>query len=170
MKPRLAITETEREQSRLLINRVFPERQPILRKDRELISTKNRDSIFFGEGKELIILGNDNVILGTAILGMDNDAAYVIYLTKDPDLPKGAGKLLMTFAENRAKNVHHKKIMRVSIVYHPKCTQKRLEDWYTKELGFKFYAKQNATPDQQLDWEPEYLPNTYFKFFEKNLD
>ncbi len=128
----LAVTESQREQSRTLINWIFPMRQPILRKDRELITLEERDQKL--KDKDLIILCTDTNVLGTALLETAEDAAYVSYLTRHPDLPKGYGKQLMTFAENRAKDIHRKRKMRVSTVYHPECHQQDLVDWYTKEL------------------------------------
>ncbi len=168
MEPILSTTETHREQSRVLINWVLPIRQHILRKDQELISFDNRDKVLFNEGKELIILIKKNEVVGTLLLEIASDAAYISYLTRRPDLPKGSGKILIEFAENRANKMHKKQKIRVSTVYHPECTQQDLVDWYY-DLGYRFLQDEPAKKFQQLAWEPRYREKAYFRYFEKAL-
>ncbi len=168
MKLKIAATEAEREAARILINQTFFISQPILKEECALISLEYRETVLVGENKELLILCIDNKVVGTAVLEIAPDSAYVSYLTRDPSLPKGYGKDLMDFAENRAKKVYSKNKMRVSTVHHLECNQKRLEDWYTKKLGYRFLLTQSSTPEQQQTWKPN-CRNAAFNYFEKNL-
>jgi hypothetical protein len=168
MEPIISTNETQREQGRVLINRVFPTRQHILRKDQELISLDNRDKVLFNDGKELIILIKENEVVGTLLLEIAPEAAYISYLTRHPDLPKGSGKILMTFAENRANKLHNKQRIRVSTVYHSECTQQGLVDWYYS-LGYRFLLDKPANKNHQLAWELQYREKVYFRYFEKDL-
>jgi hypothetical protein len=56
MELKIAETEAEREEARILINQVFPIRQPILKENYDLISFEHRESILVGKDKELLIL------------------------------------------------------------------------------------------------------------------
>ena len=98
----LAVTESDREQSRALINSVFPAYQYILRQDQELIPLHIRDIVLLGCDRDLIILRKGDEVVGTALLGMATGTAYISYSTRHPKLPKGSGKLLIQFAEHRA--------------------------------------------------------------------
>ncbi len=144
----IASTETDVEQSGVLINTVFAMSQHILRKESELISIEKRDEELSGEIKELLVLRKQSQIVGTVVLQLAHEAAYVVYLTRDTSQRKGIGKTLMAYAEARAKNTHEKKKMRASTVYHPKYPQTKLISWYEAQ-GYKLLPlDKERTPTQ----------------------
>lgn len=163
-------TETEREEARTLINKVFPKFQPILRTDRELVPLKERDEQLFGPTKELWVLRDQDRIVATVLLHLPKgDVAYVSHLAKYEDQPSGKGRTLLQHVEAHAKENHKKKKMQASTVYCPEiCTQKGLEDWYIDQR-YCFSYDLIPTPQQQESWIPEARKTTKFKYFEKIL-
>lgn len=169
MKIKIATTSLELEQARRLINEIFLTSQPILKDDCELITPEYLKTLLATKDTELIILCINNKVLGTAVLQIASDAAYVSYLTRDNSLKgRGYGKNLMNFSENRAKKVYFKDKLRISTVYHPKYNQKAIENWYTEKLGYRFLQNQSPKADQQQLWKLEYQA-AIFKCFEKSL-
>lgn len=146
----------------------MPMYQHILRRDRDLVSLKDRDQKLTGPNKELLIIREGGRVVVTALLECAPDAAYVSHLAKDPELPKGSGKILLKFAEFRARAVYNKQKMRVATVFHPECQQKPLENWYV-EQDYQFFRDIAPTPDQRDDWEFPYGEKAFFKYFEKDL-
>ncbi len=169
MQQKIATTSIEKEQARKLINEVFPKYQLILRDDLDLIPIDKCDEELSGIHKDLLVLSDQNIVVGTALLNIEQpDNAYVSYLAKNQNLPTGIGIDLMKHAENRAKDIYKKKKMLVSTVYHPEHTQEHLESWYLKQ-DYKYLQNYQPTEVQRQAWKFEYQKDAYFKFFEKTL-
>lgn len=166
----IAITPEDKELARDLINEVFRMFQPILRKDRDLIPIEKLNEELSGKNKELIILHDlQNKVRGAALLNFEqDDIAYISYLATHPTSPRGQGKDLLMYAENRAEKTYHKKKIRLSTVYHPKYPQEKLIVWYLNQ-NYRFLKIITPTKAQQQAWEPKFQEDTRFKYFEKDL-
>lgn len=168
-----AETESDKNQCRILINRVFRASQLVSRQDCDMISAEELHQELSGEGKEVYMLcqKNTGALIGTVLLILYKtlDAADVCYLAISPDQRGfGLGTVLMQHIEQRAKTLG-KKVIRLSVVYHPQHTQAKLEQWYIQQ-GYRYTESQFANEQEKLRWfAPEYRDEICFKVLEKRL-
>lgn len=161
-----ASSESQREQSRLLINEAMPRGQLILKNNIELIAVEDREKEL-SNNRELFILEDNNLVMGTVVLQLTENEGYVLYLTRHPEVSKGFGKTLLETAENQAI-AYGKQNIRLSIVYHPECTQQKLEKWYCDQ-GYQFLCEIQPDAKQKKVWKPCFEEKTVFKYFTKSL-
>jgi len=166
---KIVTSSIEKEQARIIINKAFQKYQLILQDNFDLIPIEKCDEELSGKFKDLLVLSDQNIVVGTALLNIEQkDIAYVLYLSKSQNFPKKIGINLMKHAENRAKDVYKKKKMRVSTVYHPEHKQERLENWYLKQ-GYEFLLQYQPNEKQQQAWKLKYQKDARFRYFEKTL-
>lgn len=163
----------EIEEFRVLVNRVFREKQEVLNKNREMIPISEISTELLSEKKQVfVLLDESSKVRGGIVVTLDSgDLADLRYLCVDfPLMGLKYGEKLLKYSENHLKKAQGKKRVSLSIVFHPKFPQEGLEKMYLAE-GYQRIGKDKPPkPEDAAKWfDPEYKSDVFFRFFEKKL-
>lgn len=161
--------EEQIEEGRKLINKIFPLHQHILRKDRELIPSNKAAEILTGTNRELILAYDQETLVGAVVLGIARDYAWASHLVRDSNASKGVGAEVLKWAEDRAKDTHKRNRMQLSVVSHPDCEQKRLQDWYKEEQKYEHFGWAELPPELLEDLESKFHKDVILECYRKEL-
>jgi ribosomal protein S18 acetylase RimI-like enzyme len=167
---RIAVTAADREECRELINRSF-QRHLLVHRQRGMIPPEKSDQLLLGDQKQLIMMEEEDSLVGTLLLELVGESAFIEYLTIVPERQgEGLGKRILQFAEARARVAKYTKVG-LSVACHPEDRNiHKLLRWY-EDLGYVYSETVKLDPESDVmqTIDPKYVKETSFTYLYKEV-